>query len=71
MGRVLVVEREAAILGSAAAALPGKAMKPTPRAAAETTSAAIRLLVRMYGSPPCRARGTRSGGREHRPGDRP
>ena len=39
--------------GGAAAALAGRAIKPTPRAAAEAKSNAIRLLVRMYGSPPC------------------
>ena len=32
-----------------AAALAGKAIKPTPRAAAEARSNAMRLLVRMYG----------------------
>src|SRR6185295_24896 len=42
--------------GGAAAELAGKAIKPTPRAAAEHKSSAMRLLVRMYGSPPCVAR---------------
>jgi hypothetical protein len=39
--------------GGVAAALPGKAIKPTPRAAAEAKSNAMRFLVLMYGSPPC------------------
>ena len=34
--------------GGAAAALVGKAIKPTPRAPAEARSNAIRLLERMY-----------------------
>ena len=34
--------------GGAAAALPGKAIKPTPRAAAEARSNPIRLLVRIH-----------------------
>src|SRR4029079_5731023 len=38
--------------GGAAAALPVRAKSPTPRAAAEATSNPIRLLVRMYRSPP-------------------
>ncbi len=39
--------------GGAAAELAGKAIKPTPRAAAEAKSNAMRLLVLIYGSPPC------------------
>ena len=42
-----------AIAGGRAAELAGKAIKPTPRAAAEAKSNVRRFLVLMYGSPPC------------------
>jgi hypothetical protein len=39
--------------GGAAAALAGRAISPTPSAAAEANSKPSRFLVRIYGSPPC------------------
>src|SRR3954449_11352848 len=51
-----VVEVPGLQAGGSAAAVAAYAIMPTATAATDASTNAARLLVRMYGSPPCRAR---------------
>src|ERR687887_260628 len=56
-------------LGTAAPALPGKAIKPTPKAATDARTSPTRLLVRI--SPPCTTGGPTAPGLVGWRGSRP